>query len=79
MLYTKVGIKTIYGIITIYCGILFPITDAKSKAVIRINIPLIWGALTPANINNDDKRIWTIYQILAVHSAPGVDSGYQSY
>ena len=37
------------------------------------------GALVPANINNDDKRIREIYYILAVHLSPGVYSGQQGY
>ena len=55
---------------TIYWGILFPITDIKNP----INMG-VGGSLIPANINNDDKRIWIIYYILAVHSTPGVYSG----
>ena len=55
---------------------LFPITDIKSKAVIRKSRnPINMGALIPANINNEGKRIWTIYYVLAVHLDSGVYSG----
>ena len=37
------------------------------------------GALVPANIKNDEKRIRAIYYILAVHLSPGVYLGQQGY
>ena len=59
--WNQTSVYTIYvskiGIKTIYWGILFPITDIKSRELWSENsiIPLIWGLLIPVNINNDDN------------------------